>query len=277
MKNILLIIFILVCIISSEQVFAKRIKVAICQINCIDSDVYGNLSRIEKQVEEASKMGAKAAFFPETALIGWVNPDAYKLADSIPGEFTKAIGEMAKKYNIIVGIGLCEKVGDRIYDSAVLIDISGEILLKHRKINILSNLMEKPYVPGKKEGITAVDTPIGRIGVMICADSFVDEHLEIMANKKPDFVYIPYGWAYPKEGWPEHGFQLIKTVQKASIKINAPVIGPNLVGEITHGPWKGRTYEGLSTASDGKGVLLVQGKYNKEDLIVFDVMINDVK
>jgi len=98
-----------------------------------------------------------------------------------------------------------------------------------------------------------------------------------MANKKPDFVYIPYGWAYPQEGWPEHGFQLIKTVQKASIKIGAPVIGPNLVGEIAHGPWKGRTYEGLSTSANRSGVLLVQGKYNKEDLIVFDIMINDVE
>ena len=277
MKNILLLAFLLLCLVSSDKVFGKKVKVAICQIKCVDSDINGNLSRIEKQVEKASKMGAKVALFPETAVIGWVNPDAYKLAEPIPGKFTKTIGEMAKKYNIIIGIGLCEKVGDGIHDTAVLIDTSGKILLKHRKINILSHLMEKPYIPGKKEDITAVDTPIGRIGLMICADSFIDEHLKIMANKKPDFVYIPYGWAYPKEGWPEHGFELIKTVQKASIKIGVPVIGPNLVGEITHGPWKGRTYEGLSTAANGKGVLLVQGKYNKEDLIVFDIMINDGK
>ena len=242
-------------------------------MKCIDSDISGNFSRIEKQVKEASEKGAEIALFPETVIIGWVNPDAYKYAEPIPGKFTKRIGEMAKKYKILIGISLCEKVKNGIYDSAVMIDKSGKILLKHRKINVLPELMNPPYIPGKKEDITAVDTPIGRIGMMICADSFVDEHLRIMADKKPDFVYIPYGWAYQKEGWPEHGFELIKTVQKAAIKIGAPVIGPNVVGEITHGPWKGRTYEGLSVASDGKGILLVQGKHNKEDVIIFNVNI----
>ncbi|MFC1562935.1 carbon-nitrogen hydrolase family protein [candidate division KSB1 bacterium] len=260
--------------ISFDPTFGKKVKVAICQMKCIDSDVNGNLSRIELQVKEASEKGAKAAFFPETAVIGWANPDAYELAEQMPGKFTKIIGNMAKKYNIIIGIGLCEKEGEKIYDSAVLIDSSGEILLKHRKINILSHLMKKPYIPGKKEDITAVDTPIGRIGMMVCADCFIDEHLKIMKDKNPEFVYIPYGWAYPKEGWPEHGFVLIKTVQKASLKIEAPVVGPNLVGEITNGPWKGRSYEGLSTSADKNGIMLVQGRYNKEDVIVFDLPVN---
>jgi predicted amidohydrolase len=92
-----------------------------------------------------------------------------------------------------------------------------------------------------------------------------------MAALKPDLVYIPYGWAYPRDGWPEHGFQLIKTVQKAARVIGAPVMGPNLVGEISKGPWKGRTYEGLSTAAGRDGASLVQGKWNKEDLILIDI------
>ncbi|MFC1558513.1 carbon-nitrogen hydrolase family protein [candidate division KSB1 bacterium] len=250
-----------------------KIKVAIGQLRCIDSDVDGNLIRIEKQVNEASGEGAKAVFFPETALIGWVNPDAHRLAEPIPGKYTELIGNIARKYNVLIGIGLCEKDGDIIHDSAVLIDNSGKILLKHRKISILSHLMDKPYVPGRKEDISAADTPIGKIGMIICADTFIDEHLEILKEKKPDLVYIPYGWAATKDMWPEHGFNLVKLVQKAAMKIGAPVIGSDVVGEITHGPWTGRTYGGLSIAVDGDGVLLVQGKFAKEDLIVFDVEV----
>jgi len=274
LKYLLVGILVLFIDMSFDQSYGKKVRIAICQVNCIESDIPGNLIRIEKQIKEASEKGAEAGFFPETNVIGWVNLDAYKLAEPIPGKFTEAIGEMAKKYDIMIGIGLCERVDDKIYDSAVLIAKSGEILLKHRKINILSHLMKNPYMPGKKEDITAVDTPIGRIGMMICADCFIDEHLKIMRDRKPDFVYIPYGWAHQKEGWPEHGFKLIRTVQKASMEIGAPVIGPNLVGEIRHGPWTGRTYEGLSTAADGNGVLLVQGKYNREDVIVFDIPVD---
>jgi predicted amidohydrolase len=60
-------------------------------------------------------------------------------------------------------------------------------------------------------------------------------------------------------------------VQKAARYIGAPVIGPNLVGEITHGEWKGRTFEGLSTAAEATGMSIVQGKWNREDLIVVEI------
>ena len=152
-----------------------------------------------------------------------------------------------------------------------MIDPEGKIVLKHRKINLLAWLMDPPYTPGKAADIKAVDTPLGRVGLLICADSFKEELLGAMARLKPDLVYIPYGWAYPKDGWPEHGFQLIKTVQKAARYIGAPVIGPNLVGEITHGEWKGRTFEGLSTAAEATGMSIVQGKWNREDLIVLEI------
>ena len=75
--------------ISFDPVKGKKQKIALCQLRCIDGDVEGNLIRIEEQVKEASENGAKAAFFPETAIIGWVNPDAYELADTIPGKYTE--------------------------------------------------------------------------------------------------------------------------------------------------------------------------------------------
>ena len=62
-------------------------------------------------------------------------------------------------------VGIAEKDGNALYDSAVLIDDRGTILLKHRKINILTHLMEPSYTPGKD--IQAVDTRLGRIGLLI--------------------------------------------------------------------------------------------------------------
>lgn len=134
--------------------------------------------------------------------------------------------------------------------------------------------MDPPYTPGKTEDIRVVDTPLGRIGVLICADShkgYDPDLCRIMAVQKPDLVYIPYGYAASKEKWPEHGFALIKTVQRAARIIGAPVIGPNVVGEITHGEWTGWTYDGLSIAADATGMLLVQGPWNREELIVFEI------
>jgi N-carbamoylputrescine amidase len=246
-------------------------KAAICQHQCINSDVAGNFSRLEQLCMKAQRAEAQAAFFPETAIMGWVNPEAHQLAEPIPGTFSEKIGTLAAKYKLMIGIGLCEKTDEGLYDSAILVDSSGHLLLKHRKINTLIHLLDPPYLRGTVEDISAVDTEFGTIGILICADSFIDEHLERMAQHQPDIVYIPYGWAYPKEGWPEHGFELLRTVQKSARTVGALVIGPNLVGEITHGPWEGQTYEGLSTAADANGMSLVQGKFGKEDLVILDV------
>lgn len=256
---------------NSTAVAMDKVKVAIAQIRCIDSDMKGNLERISQMVVKAKEQGAQIVFFPETADLGWVNPEAHQLAGPVPGPFSNKLSELAEKNGVWIGAGLCEKAGDRLYDTAILVNPSGGIVLKHRKINLLDWLMEPPYTPGSIDSIKAVETPFGRIGIMICADSFKEELREAMFARKPDLVYIPYGWAAPREKWPEHSFSLVKTVQKAARHIGAPVIGPNLVGEITHGPWKGQTYEGLSTAADRTGMSLVQGRWNKDDLLVIEI------
>ncbi|MEA3225876.1 MAG: carbon-nitrogen hydrolase family protein, partial [Planctomycetota bacterium] len=44
-----------------------------------------------------------------------------------------------------------------------------------------------------------------------------------------------------------------KVVKNTARKTGAFVVGTNLVGEITHGPWKGRVYGGHSAAADKTG------------------------
>ena len=111
-----------------------------CQIFCLDGDRSGNFVRIENAVSEAAKAGADIICFPETALLGWVNPAAHERAFEIPGQDTNRFAQLAKKYKKHLCVGLAEKDGDKLYDSVVLIDDRGRILLKHRKINILTEL-----------------------------------------------------------------------------------------------------------------------------------------
>lgn len=242
----------------------KRVTIASAQIFCLDGDRSGNLVRIENAVKEARAKGADLVAFPESCIFGWENPDAHKRACPIPGNDSAVLCELAKKNKIYIAIGLDEKDGDKLYGAAILIDDGGRILLKHRKNNVLPELMTPPYSMGA--GVQAVNTPLGRIGVMICADSFQENLLAQMKDLKPDFVLIPYGWAAEETEWPEHGKALIKTVQKAARHIGCTVIGTDLVGEISHGPWAGRIYGGQSIAADASGDVLFVSKDRDSDL-----------
>lgn len=256
----------------SEGLAMDNLKIAIAQPRCTDSDLDGNLARLGALTARAAGEGAGIVFFPETVDLGWVNPDAHRLAGPVPGgEAAEAVCAMAAENGIWIGIGLNEKDGDKLHDTVVLVNSEGKIVLKHRKINLLDWLMDPPYTPGAPADISTVETPFGRVGLLICADSFKEELVRKLAGQKPDLVYIPYGWAAKQPDWPEHSFSLVQRVQKTAKAIGAPVIGPNLVGRISKGPWTGYTYEGLSTAADAFGMSLVQGKWNREDLILLEI------
>jgi predicted amidohydrolase len=240
----------------------------------LDGDRSGNLARIENALEEAQGAHAEIACFPETALFGWVNPEAHARAHPIPGEDSDRICRLAEKYRICVCIGLAEKEGDKLYDSVILIDDTGQILSKHRKINILSELMTPPYMPGTDVDVAA--TKFGKIGLLICADTFKEDILARMASLQPDLVLVPYGWAAREDQWPGHGKQLQKTVSQAAETIGAPIVGVDLVGEITHGPWTGLTYGGQSVASDAAGNILAKAKDRDRDVKIVHIPL-DVK
>ena len=242
----------------------KPVKIASAQIFCLDGDRSGNLVRIENAVAAAKAQGADLVAFPESCIFGWQNPDAHRRACPIPGKDADLLCAMARKHRIYINIGIDEKDGDKLYGAAILIDDNGRILLKHRKNNVLAELMTPPYSEGA--GVQAVDTPLGRIGVMICADSFRKNLLQEMKALKPDFVLIPYGWAAKEEEWPGHGKELMKVVRKAARTMGCPVVGTDLVGEISHGPWTGQVYGGQSLAADAAGRVLFVSKDRDSDL-----------
>jgi len=262
--------------ISAQQAPAKHVRLAICQILVIDSDREGNFRRIEYALEQASAQHAQIAVFPESSILGWENPDAHKMATPIPGADSDRIASLARKYRMMIAIGLDEKGGDHLYDSAILVDKSGKLLWKHRKINVLPELMTPPYSQGRPEDIGVVETEFGRIAVLICADTFSDAFVERMKTLKPDLMLVPYGWAATNDKWPDHSKELEGLVSRRASQVHCPMAGVDLVGEMTHGPWTGWTYGGSSFVADGTGKILLTARDRDTDLRVIDLPIGSL-
>jgi N-carbamoylputrescine amidase len=53
--------------------------------------------------------------------------------------------------------------------------------------------------------------------------------------------------------WPGHAKELEKLVVRRAIQWKCPVVGTDLVGQMSHGPWKGQTYGGASVVVDAQG------------------------
>lgn len=251
----------------------RVVRVAVCQTLCIDGDREGNFRRLEHALETASAQGAELACFPEAAILGWVNPEAHRLADPIPGPTSDRIARLARQYNLMIAVGLAEADGNDLYDSAILVAADGRLLLKHRKINTIAELMDPPYARGTADQIQVVDTEVGRVGMLICSDTFEQDLVRSLGLRAPDLLIVPYGWAAKKEMWPDHGKKLAQTVSRSARWAGCPVIGTDTVGVITHGPWAGRTYGGQSVVADRHGNLLAVWRDRDVEVRVLEVPI----
>lgn len=251
----------------------QTVRLAICQILVIDSDREGNFRRIEDALADAQAQHAQIAVFPESSILGWENPEAHRLAQPIPGKDSDRIAALARKYGLMVAIGLDEKDGDKLYDSAILVDKTGKLLWKHRKINVLPELMTPPYSQGTPQDIGVVETEFGRIAVLICADTFTDELFERLQALKPDLLLVPYGWAATNDKWPQHSKQLEAIVSRRAAELKCPMVGVDLVGEMTHGPWTGWTYGGSSFVADATGRIILTARDRNTDLRVLELRV----
>ncbi len=70
--------------------------------------------------------------------LGWTNPSARALAEPIPtGGPCARLRAAALRHRIYVCAGLTERDGERVFNSAVLIDRDGVVRSVHRKLNEL--------------------------------------------------------------------------------------------------------------------------------------------
>lgn len=89
------------------------------------------------------------------------------------GEEMRAIREAARKNRTIVSLGFSEKVRHSsacLYNSNVMINSDGQVLVHHRKL--VATFYEKlTWSHGDGYGLRVCDTPVGRIGNLICGEN----------------------------------------------------------------------------------------------------------
>ena len=243
-----------------------KYKVGMGQILVEGGAVEANLGRAVSMIEKAAENGCKIVILPECLDCGWTYPDSARLAKPIPGELSDILAKAAAKYNIYVVAGLAERAGVQIYNTAVLISDNGDILLKHRKINVLT-IAQDIYSIGDRLGVA--HTPLGTIGIDICADNFSNTLVlgHSLARMGAQLILAPSAWAVDADhdnekdpyggGWARSHSELARLYDLTMISVSN-------VGWINAGVWKGRKCIGCSMALGPGGKKLADSPYGVE-------------
>ena len=256
----------------NSQSMTKEFKLAMIQMYVEPGNLEKNLTHAGELIREAAKNGADIALLPEVMDLGWTHPSARQSSGEIPGGGTcLKICEMARMNNIYVCCGLAEKDGDAIYNSAVIIDNKGKVLIKHRKLNEL-DIAHDVYDQGDRLGVCK--TPWGTLGLMICANATAKDHVltRALCHMGADVILSPSSWAVP----PDHnnlkepyGDTWREAYFAVAGEFSVWIASASNVGPVTAGPWKNWKCIGCSmiVGPDGKEKLMAPYGEKAETII----------
>ena len=230
-----------------------------------------NLARAEARISEAARQGAQVILLPEALTVGWTHPSSRAEAEPIPeGHSCRRLSDCARKHAVYICAGLVEAHSDGVFNSAVLLGPTGELLLQHRKINELE-IGHSCYDLGDR--LRVIKTPPAVFGVMICADAFargqvISRTLGLMGA---EVILSPCAWAVLADhdnAREPYGQLWRDNYGPVARDFRLWIAGASNVGHLTAGPWTGRRCIGCSllVGPDGKQVLM--GPYGAEAEII---------
>lgn len=170
---------------------SQTIKAAVVQAGSVLFDTPRTMAKLAERTREAAGMGADLVVFPEAfiggypkgidfgARLGMRSPEGredfrryYDSAIDLPGPEAARLGEIARDSGIHLVVGVIERDGGTLYCTALTYGPSGHLISKHRKL--MPTALER-LVWGFGDGSTigVVNTPLGRIGSVICWQNYM--------------------------------------------------------------------------------------------------------
>ncbi len=162
-------------------------RVAAMHVSPVFLDTDKTVEKVCALIAEAASNGAKLIAFPEAFIPAFplwssvrapiFNHDFFRRlaanAVLVPGPEIRRIAQLAREHEVVVSLGINEgtlsSVGC-IWNSNLIIGHDGRLLNHHRKI--MPTYFEKmAWASGDGAGLKVVDTPLGRIGMLICGEN----------------------------------------------------------------------------------------------------------
>lgn len=240
-----------------------KVKVAAVQTYSVLADPRHNLETVSSDIRKAAGEGAKLIVFPECMNAGYVWHDhahALSSADPIPGMFTREIAKLTKELGVYVAIGLSERSDERVYNAAALIGPEG-LIGKYEK-NFLFDF-DPFYFSFGETGYPVFQTPIGRIGMFICADARIPEGARMLALHGAEILlHITNSTTHE-----QHKLHEVARAHENEVWV---------VCADKAGREEGLTYPGHSQVIGPDGRLLVQGSERDHEIVYAEIDADEV-
>lgn len=165
--------------------YTKTIRAAAAQISPVLFSCDGTTQKVLETIAQAAQAGVKLIVFPETfipyypyfsfvqppVLMGKEHMRLYEEAVAVPGPVTDSVSRAARSYGMVVVLGVNEREAGSIYNTQLIFDADGTLMLKRRKITPTYH-ERMVWGQGDGAGLKVVETAVGRVGALACWEHY---------------------------------------------------------------------------------------------------------
>lgn len=182
------------------------IRAAAVQIAPVLHSRDGTTEKVLAAVRKAAREGARFIVFPETfipyypyfsfvlppVLMGGEHMKLYEQAVAVPGPEVNAVAAAAREQGVVIVLGVNERDHGSLYNTQLIFDADGTLLLKRRKITPTYH-ERMVWGQGDGSGLKVVETAAGRVGALACWEHYnplaryalMAQHEQIHASQFP--------------------------------------------------------------------------------------------
>ena len=269
------------------MVNARKYKVGLVQMS-MGRDPEANFESAMKHIRTAAGRGAQIVCLPELFRAQYFcqreDLHLFDLAEAIPGPSTARLGALARELRVSIVASLFERRAAGLYhNTAVTLNPDGAIASVYRKMHIPDDPLyyEKYYFTPGDLGFQATDTPVGRIGTLVCWDQWYPEGARLTALQGAEVLFYPtaIGW-HPaeKEEFGAAQYDAWQTIQRSHAIANGVYVAAvnrvghedgDVLGNRAAGP--GLEFWGGSFLADPFGRILAKATHEKEEILVGEI------
>ncbi len=241
-------------------------NIGFLQFEPIFLDVEENVNKIFSFIRNSSNIDFLV--LPELANSGYTfqnKGELEKVAEEIPkGYFTEKMCEIAKEKNLHIVAGICEKHGEKFFNSAILVGPEGYIDT-YRKLHLFDR--EKMFFEPGNTPLQVYDIGKAKIGIIICFDWIYPETIRVLALKGADIIAHSANLVLPYS----QTAMLARSIENRIFTITANRIGTEKNGEVEF------YFTGQSQITSPKMDVLFRASKDKEELFMTTVDIELAK
>ncbi len=236
--------------------------VALTPLKTIPKAPEENLRRLKTVLASIAPTHLDLIVLPECTLTGYVyeESDLSRFSESISGPTLFTFRELAQQYRTYICFGMLEWAGMQVYDSGVLLDREGQIVLVQRKLS-----EKPPFCPGKQ--VEIAETELGKMAMLICGDLF---HAEAIAQLPDDldWVLVPMARAFAGKSPDEHRWE---TEERAEYLNAVRAAGKTafLVNALDEGIEEPSF--GGALIVNGKGKVLAESPHGSDEVLLYEL------